>query len=58
MPFRVAVTRTLPELGERLLDEAETRGEIMPCGGPTKPSVSAGVEQTDQRGGWADYAAD
>lgn len=28
MPFRVAITRTLPELGERLLNEAEARGEI------------------------------
>lgn len=28
MAFRVAVTRTLPELGERLLSEAEARGEI------------------------------
>jgi glyoxylate reductase len=28
MAFRVAVTRTLPELGERLLNEAQERGEI------------------------------
>jgi glyoxylate reductase len=28
MAFRVAVTRTLPELGEHLLSEAEARGEI------------------------------
>ena len=28
MPFRVAVTRKLPELGERMLSEAERRGEI------------------------------
>ncbi len=28
MAFRVAVTRTLPELGERMLTEAQERGEI------------------------------
>ena len=28
MPFRVAVTRKLPELGEQMLTEAERRGEI------------------------------
>jgi glyoxylate reductase len=28
MPFRVAVTRKLPELGEKMLTEAERRGEI------------------------------
>ena len=28
MPFRVAVTRKLPDLGEQMLNEAERRGEI------------------------------
>ena len=28
MPFRVAVTRKLPDLGEQMLTEAERRGEI------------------------------